>query len=303
MIRSTALFFAILASAAAARAQFDSPVWYLQYEVSMKANHTARVTDLEGIVWTSTWVIDRTFSAGATLDMRTDGPLITTVTGSSVDPEKLQKMSQADQMKFAQEMLESMQYSANWMPGPLDISEIGEMNAHILSVSVPVHIHYDYKSSANDVPDGMGDRYDYLQTRAAEFTGGTLYAGDQYKLEINNASKKYWLVLPYGGQDFAPETKGVNWEHTNTSRRSGTAEWAQVERTSSESRADWLPGDLKFAGSTVTTGWPVIEGQFDASGKIAGEKTFNATFVESGVEVPIAVTFRYALTTNPPAKK
>jgi hypothetical protein len=298
-----ALVTVAMLAPALARAQHDVPVWYLEYEVTMKANHTAATSASSGPTST-TWVFERVFAASAKLDMRNEGSVIGTSQAAMADPEKFKNMSQAEMMKYSQDMLAAMQYTANWMPGPLDLGEEPDaMLNHMKSVSVPVRFHYQVATTGKDLVDEMGNKFDYSRVHTGTATGGKLHLGDLYKFEINTQSKKYWLALPFNGQDIDPLTRLIKWETVDKTRMEGSSKWEETRKTD-DSEIDWLPLlEIESAGESTLGASPLIEGTLAGPDKITGEKTFTAHFSDMAVNVPVTITVRYALTSTPPARK
>lgn len=292
------LFF-WLALAPAVRAQHDVPVWYIAYDVTIRVDHTRTVTPESGGSVTTTVKFERSFSARAKLDLRNEGSVIVQTRQALMDPEKMKNMSQAEIMRYTRDMLNAMQYVANWMPGPPELGdEPDAMMRHMKASSSPIRFRYEETRSGSNVTDEMGGRYDYLWTRTGTASGGLLYLGDQYKLEINTQSNKYWLLLPYGGQDLDPQTRLVKWVTVEKARPAGAAAWGEEKRTTDDSTVDWLPA-FKLELPPNQGEWPLIEGSIASPDRITGEKTFNGSYADGTATVPVTVTFRYTVSSTP----
>src|SRR5262245_4912496 len=112
------LFLLCLVLAGAAYAQLDAPVWYVQYEVKLHTNFTQQGSAMKTGI-TTVYKIDHSFTSTSKLDMRNAGAVI------SLDVSKLTgadytKLSPQEQLKISQQMLDGMQYTANWMQGPME---------------------------------------------------------------------------------------------------------------------------------------------------------------------------------------
>jgi hypothetical protein len=282
----------------AAHAQRDVPVWYIRYEAILHVDYTAPPTTEGGGTITETYRFDRRVAGSATLDMRNEGSVIVQTRQAMMDAEKMKSMSQAEMMKYSQDMLDAMQYAANWMPGPLEPGdEPDAMMRLMLASSVPVEFQYEATRSGRNMTDELGGRYDFEVTRHGSFSGGKLYLGDQYKFEVNTKSNQYWLVLPYAGQELDPRTRAA-WETVEKSRPAGTEEWKDVKRQASDTSIDWLPGfTLDLPANTGT--WPVIEGPLGPAGRITGEKTFSGSYTDGPNTIPITLKYRYTVSSNP----
>jgi hypothetical protein len=296
---------AALAIAPAARAQHDVPVWYLDYEVTIKASHTAATTTYGSQPSSTTWTLDRVFAASAKLDMRNEGSVIGANQAAMADPDKFKNMTQAEMMQYSQDMLAAMQYTANWMPGPLDVGDGQDaMTNHMKSTSVPVRLSYQSVNTGKNLVDEMGEKFDLTTTVSGVASEGTLYPGDQYKFELNTQGKKYWLILPYTGGDLDPDAGKVTIDTVEKIRMAGSDTW-QEKRSTREMESGWLPDKIKIdkTGESAMGDVPVIVGTLAGPGPITGGKTFNATFLDAGVNVPMTITFKYTLSPTSPAKK
>lgn len=288
-----------IALAPMARPQHDVPVWYVAYDVTIRVDHTAISKPESGGSLTTTYKFERSLSASAKLDLRNEGSVIVQAQQIMTDPEKMKKMSQAEIMKYTQDMLSAMQYTANWMPGPVDLGdEPDAMMKHMKAATVPVRFRYEETRTGANLVNEMGDKYDYLRTRTGTASGGLLYLGDQVKFEVNTQSKKYWLLLPYGGQDLDPQARSIKWVTVEKTRPPGAATWGEEKRNTEDAEADWLPA-FKLDLPPNSGDWPVIEGTITSPDKITGEKTFNGSYSDGPTSVPITVTYRYTVSSKP----
>jgi hypothetical protein len=155
----------------------------------MKVEHTGPSSSMSGA--TTAWNIERVFESTVKLDLRNPGQVLSMLGGNQIDPEKYVKMSTAEQLKYTQQITDAMQYTANWMPGPVELGDAPDaMMTHMQEVSVPVRIHYDRLTTGNNLVDETGGHFDYSERATASFTGGKVYTSpDQAKFELNSASK------------------------------------------------------------------------------------------------------------------
>lgn len=298
------LFLLLLAmSAPAVRAQFDAPVWYVQYEVSMTLDKTVPGTGQRGPT-TTVWKIERTFESAVKLDMRNMGQVLSMMEGNQLDPEKFKKMSMAEQLQYSQQMMDAMQHAANWMPGPYEGGDgQDDMLNHMKSVSVPVRLNYHCLTTGNNLVNETGSHYDYFEETTAAFTGGLAYTSpDQTKFEMNESTHKYWLSLPWSYTDMNTALNEVHWLTVTKYRDAGTTAWGPEERGTNDSGIDRIGGSFKFDALPNNATMPLIEGTFDGSGKISGVKSFTGRLSETGPDIPVTLTFKYTVTTTPPAR-
>ena len=294
---------AALILASAAHAQFDAPVWYVQYEVIMKVDHSATGTGAMGTT-TTTLRMERAFAGTAKLDMRNMGQVLS-MDMSSFDAEKYKNMTTAEQLKVSQQMMDAMQYAANWMPGPLEVGdEPDAMMNHMLAVSVPVRFTYDCTTTGNNLSDETGGKYDYFAQSTATASGGKAYLGDQIKFEMDTAKKKYWLMLPFGYTDLNAERNDVKWVRVKKYRPAGTTAWGDEERKTDDASLDTIGDQIKFDSLPANSQLPVIVGTLDPSATtITGEKAFAGHLAGEAIpDVPVTLTFKYTVSTTPPAE-
>jgi hypothetical protein len=289
-----------LSHARAAHAQLDAPVWYVQYRVTVKADFTQP----DG-AWTRVYKVDNSFATTVKLDMRNQGQVLS-LNMQRFDPEKMKNMTPADQLKLSQDMLNAMQDCANWMQGPIEgLDDTIGMRNHMIAVSVPVRIHYELTANGHDVVDEMGSHWDSFEQTTASFSGGNVYTSpDQARFEMNTATKKYWLSLPFTFQDMNDPQKEIEWVTVRKSKAVGAAAWDPEERSTSSTGLD-LIGDAFRPDPPFANGGliPVIEGTLDSSGRISGERSYTGHTARTGPNVPVTLTYRYTVTQTPPAKK
>jgi hypothetical protein len=290
----------LLIPAATASAQLDTPVWYLSYDATIKTAHNADA--LDGTKGTVAWTVERGFSgATAVLDLRSEGAVLSATQMMSMDPDKMKNMSPEEAMKFSQQYMDAMQYTANWMPGPVEgVDGQDGMRRHMESVSVPVNIKYERFASGVAIDDDEKE-FDYERKTTAKSLGHKIYLSDQFKFELNTSSKKYWLSLPYWGQDMSG-TEGVEWVETGKSRPTGTPTWGAEEHTTRNSQLEHFLAEFKVEPGKDGMGGFLIEGTFSGTGPITGEKTFKGTLNDGAHTVPMTLTYRYTVSPTPPAK-
>jgi hypothetical protein len=304
MSRSTAAllpFLVVFSWAGAAHAQLDAPVWYVQYEAKLHTNFTQAGTGMRGGI-TTVYKIEHTFTNTSKLDMRNPGAVI------SLDVSKLTgadytKLSPQEQLKISQQMLDGMQYTANWMQGPMEnVDDTDAMHRHMLDVSVPIRISYEETSTGNNLVNEVGTHYDMWEQTTASYSGSNVYASpDQVKFEMNTKTKQYWLVLPFAFQDMNNLGSVVPWVTVRKSRATGAAAWDPEERTTSKTGIDVIGGGFRLKLPPTGFQAPVIEGTLDGSGRISGTKSFTGHMDRPGADVPVTLTYTYTVTQTPPA--
>jgi hypothetical protein len=304
MTRIFALTILVLCVALPVSAQMslDSDVCYVQYRVTIKADHTTAgkalsegrtiVTKYES-VWENT----------VKLDMRSPGQTLSMLTGNQLDPAKLQKMSPAEQLKFSQDMLNAMQYSANWMQGAPEGLDGGDaMLAHMQSVSVPVRVSFQQTTTGSDLVSEMGSHFDMFEQTTLSYAGTGYTSPDQVKFEMNSSSKKYWLALPFNFKDMQNQGDALKFVRVSKDRPHGAAAWNPEETHTDETGVDVLGESFRCEANMNGQQFPTIEGTIDATGNISGEKSFPGHMDRLGPDVPVTLTYRYTVTKAPPAK-
>jgi hypothetical protein len=259
-------------------------------------DHRATENAPDGGTVTRTYKLDRTFSGSAKLDLRNEGSVIAQTQQAMMDPDKMKNMTQAEMMKYSQDMLATLQYTANWMAGAPELGDGDDaMLNHMKGQAVPVTFNGEDTKLGVNVSNEMGDKYDYLTTRTG--TGsGAIYLGDQCKFEVNTQSKTYWLLLPYTGQSL-DTTRPFRWETVEKTRPAGATAWKEDARRTDDAPSDWMPAIT--LESSPGWGGPLIEGTYTAPDRITGEKTLNGSYNDGPHSVPVMVTYRYTVSSTP----
>jgi len=301
MTRILALSFLVIlggVSVAHSQMSLDSDVCYVNYTVTIKVDHTASVQGR-----TDTWKYESVWENTVKLDQRTPGQALSIVNGNQFDPAKLAKMTPAEQMKVSQDMLNAMQYAANWMQGAPEGVDGGDaMLAHMQAVSVPVRVNYAMTSTGNDLVDEMGSHFDVDDKTSLTYSGTNYTYPDQVKFEMNSASNKHWLILPFNFQDMTNQGNALKFVTVSKNRPHGAANWNPAETHTEETGVDALGESFRF--DTIANGQsiPIIEGTTDATGKVSGTASYPGHMDRLGANVPVTLTYRYTVTKTPPAR-
>jgi hypothetical protein len=237
------------------------------------------------------------------LDQRTPGQALSIVNGNQFDPAKLAKMTPAEQMKVSQDMLNAMQYAANWMQGaPEGVDGTDAMAAHMKAVSVPVRVNYTMTSTGSDLVDEMGAHFDVDAKTTLTYSGTNYTDPSRVKFEMNSASKKHWLILPFNFQDMTNQGDALKFVTVRKTRPHGAANWNPAETHTEETGVDALGQSFHF--DTLANGQdiPIIEGTTDATGKVSGTVSYPGHMDRLGANVPVTLTYRYTVTKTPPAR-
>ncbi len=306
MIRPVAvavLLTVCLALASAVHAQLDAPVWYVQYEVRIHADASHAQSGMQGPT-TVAWKVDNSFENTVKLDMRNMGQVLS-LDMSKFDTAKMQNMSPTEQLKMSQQMLDAMQNCANWMVGPVEGLDDGEaMQAHMIATSVPVRINYDCTTTGSNLVTEMGSHYDLLvRTTAVDSSKKVYCSPDQVKFEMNAATHKYWLVIPFVFRSMENKTPEVEFVTVSKTCAPGTNAWGEGERTTNMTSIDIIGSEFKLDTLPNRSQNPLIEGTIDASGRIAGQKSFQGHMTSTGPDVPVTLTYTYTVTQTPPAAR
>jgi hypothetical protein len=275
----------------------DSDIAYVNYQVAVNVDHTKTENGL-----TTTWKYDSVWENTVKLDVRSPGQVLSVVTGNQFDPAKMAKMTPAEQMKMSQDMLNAMQYTANWIQGaPAGVDGGDAMLAHMKAVSVPVRISYTMTSTGSDLVDEMGEHYDTWSQTTVTYAGTGYTSPSEVKFEMNSASKKHWLMLPFNFKDVQDQGNVLKWVTVSKSRKHGAAAWNPEETNTQETLLDALGESFRFneipAGQTI----PIVEGSTDAAGKVSGSASYAGYMDRLRRDVPATLTYRYTVTKTPPA--
>jgi hypothetical protein len=206
-------------------------------------------------------------------------------------------------MKFSQQMVDAMQYTANWIPNAPEGLDGGDaMLAHMKAVSVPVHVSFTKTTTGDNLEDETGGHYDIWEQTTLTYAGNAYTSPDQVKFEMNTASKKHWLSLPFNFQDMENQGNVLKWVTVRKSRKHGATAWNPEETHTEETILDALGESFRF--DTLPNGQliPIIEGTTDAAGKVSGVRSYPGHMDRFGPAVPVTMSYRYAVTTTPPAK-
>ena len=298
-----ALFVAVPAPKAAGgdvKTYLNAPVWYLQYEVSLKASHQDTRTPAEGGKYTTAMSLDRFFSGGYTFDTRMQGPGLSTNRGM----ENAEKMTQAEMMKATQAMLARMDNVAFWMETPVDMGDdVAAAGKKKIDASmVPARVDYTKVMVREDLRNELNQLFKET-TRTTASGSASVYPPGSLMFEIDTTAGEYLLSLPWNFSDMSTEANAVKMESVVRTEVQGEA--PLEERTASEMSIDSLPEDLVVEDPSAQAGGSlVVGGKLDpAAGKVSGENTVKVHFKDGVDTVPGTLVFRYTLTMTPPAKK
>ncbi|HET6348222.1 MAG TPA: hypothetical protein VFH88_03980 [Candidatus Krumholzibacteria bacterium] len=275
----------------------NTPVWYLSYQVTLKASYET-TNDVPVGTSVTTINLERVMSDQKEFNLRSAGmgPLSMR---ALADPDKA---SAADAGQTSMKVLNSMDTCANWLAAGAGANP-NATDADIAKdtePSSPSRIDYTRVDSNRDFVDETGTVFDVTTTTTIKGTGKVLVMGmGTVILEMNKASKTYMLTLPFGSSPTGPEIKR---EIVTVARPKGKAPDEQRESGALETD---FPARLELNPPQPDgiDGGVLIRGTLDpAAGKIAGQQTFNVNFNDGPYALPGTLTFTYALTTMPPAK-
>jgi hypothetical protein len=294
----TALLFpATPLRAATAQEMLNAPVWYLEYTVTLTSTHSGGY-DRNGGKVSFTSTLTRVTSDRKSFNVRSQGPgalsmmeMAAGATGGG---------AAADAQRLQTEMLSQMDNMANWIVGGATMDP-GGTDADVAkdtTPSSPSRIDYQHVENGVGLVDETGAKYDYTRTTTIRGEGMVLIMGlGAMTLEMNTAKKTYSVTLPSGA---APTGPGVVREEVYAHRAEG--QQPTESRESEEQRIDFPSGlSLVMPQQNGMQGGVVIRGTLDpASGKIAGEQSFPATYTDGAEKIPATLVFKYVLTTTPP---
>jgi hypothetical protein len=282
----------------------NAPVWYLEYEVTFTSTHQGSYTrpDIAGTL-SFTSRLERVFSGSEVLNLRSPGPgpigmaALTGVAEGSTP-------SAADAQRISTQMMSLMDHTANWLVGGAALDE-GATDADVTAATLlttPARIDYRRVDTGKNLEDDAGRRYDTTHTTTITGSGAVSAGGFGVTiLELDTARESYVLQLPYG---FNSMLSRATMETVDVVTYSGAA--PEETRQSDDVPFDRVPTglDLDAPQEGAALGGVLIRGTLDpASGKIAGEQSFQAHYDERHKPAPGTLVFKYTLTMTPPAKK
>jgi hypothetical protein len=274
----------------------NAPVWYVQYEVSFKANHKG--TYPAGDVPISFTVsLERVFSATEALGLRSQGPgalSMSTMYGGAGG----KTPTVAEAQELSNKMMSQMEHTANWMPGAATDEEVTAST----TPSSPVRLDYTRVDIGKNLVDESGGTFDVKTTTTTKGTSTVLTGGfGGIILEMDTSAKTYVMTLPFvfgHPKDYA-KSETV----TITQPKGG----ATIEvRETKDVAFDLFPSELALDNPKegFQSGGVTVRGTLDpAKGLITGEQSFKGHYKESGnLTVPGTFVFKYTLTMTPPKK-
>jgi hypothetical protein len=295
-----AAVMATVAPAAASTAEEfrNAPVWYLEYEVSLKSTSSGPIESEVGKV-SFTASLERVFAGAAELNLRSEGPgaigMADLTKGMGANP------TAADAQKISEKMFAVMEHTANWLVAGNALDENAtDPTAGMMGATRPARLDYKRIEVGKDLADETGAKYDWSLTTTITGTGDVQGGGfGGIILEMNTAEKTYVLTLPLG---FASEAKASR-ETVEVYSSKGSP--PSEERKSDETALNIVPQGLAL--DTPPSGTPggglLLRGTLDpATGKISGEPTFQAHYNEANTTAPGTIVVKYTLTMTPPKK-
>lgn len=276
----------------------NTPVWYVQYEVSFKATYQGTTPVSPGSK-SYTVSMERSFSATDRYNLRSQGPgslSMSAMYGASSGKQPTVAEAQAMSMR----MMENMDSQANWIAMGAAADENPDIAASLQPTS-PCRVDYTRVDIGKDLVGDQGEHYDIKTTTTVKGSGNVLALGmGALSLELDTKAKTYVFTLPMG---FDAQGAQVKQEQVTFLQVKGSA--GQETRETTDVLLDYVLQRLELVDpkESQVQGGVTIRGTLDATtGKITGEKTFAAHYNEHNVSVPGTLSYKYTLTMTPPAK-
>jgi hypothetical protein len=289
------------AAASTAEEFLNAPVWYLEYEVSLKSTSSGS-EDLEVGKLSFTANLERVFAGAAELNLRSGGPgpiAMGELLGGSAGATP----SAADAMKINEKLMSVMDHTANWMVAGNALDENAtDPTAGMMGSARPARIDYKRVDTSKGLLDDDGRELDRTVTTTIKGTGKVLGGGfGGIILEMNTAEKSLILTLPLG---FAVQEGSAVEEIVEVLHPKGSA---PVEtRKTEDVPLDRVPQGLVLddASTSKAAGAVTVRGVLDPStGKISGEQSFKVRYDEVlRTKAPGTALVKYTLTMTPPEK-
>lgn len=269
--------------------------WDLAYEVdfksSTKGTYNSSVVAAVG-TFSYTLDVEQSFSAKVALDVHSPGPSLSmtklAMAGGTPDPEATMKLvMKTDQM-------------SSWMHGGPTFdddasadAQMAAMTAHLDALKGPGRVHYLRIDIGHGIINEMGSKYD-VTIRATRIGSGKVGPhSESIMFEIDSETGKYLLSLPFAFRDDSM----TSLQH-KTVRQSSMDGHVSFDSTVHQTSMEYGLGRLEIDEPGVLVGqMPILEGPLDPSaGKIVGERTIKAHFVDGVDNIPGTLTIRYTLT-------
>ncbi len=285
--------------AATAQDFLDAPVWYVHYEVTFVSNYTVPTSSMHGPM-TSTTTFTRVLTGTDKLNLRSQGPgaigMAELTEGMGKSP------SMAESQKMTMKMMSMMDVRANWMVGGDAVDGGSSENSGLVTAGT-VSVDYTCVATGKDLVNETGSKYDLTVTSTVKGSGPVQSGGMGVSvLELDTSDNSFAVTLP-----FACGAQGPGAKMQIVSVAQGKGGSPDESRSERDVRFDTFPADITLdsAPKGSAQGGVLLRGTFDpATGKIAGEQSFPAHWNDNTVTpAPATLTFRYTLTTTPPAKK
>jgi hypothetical protein len=282
------------------KSYLNAPVWYLEYEVSLKASRQDSRKEGEGEV-TTTMSLDRVFSGMVKFDTRMQGPGLTTNQGI----ENAATMTLEQMMKATQDMTDRIDNVAYWMETPPefgdDLSAVSAaMKKHMDASMVPARLDYVREIRGENLRNELNTLYNQT-TRTTRQGQAKVLPTSSLMFEVDTTAKQYSLSLPFSFKDMSADTKTAKEETVTRTELAGEA--PEEVRSEYDISIDMIPRDLTVDDPKALLGnLLVVHGDLDASGKISGERSFKVHFDDDNVPTAGTLVLRYTLTQTPPAK-
>jgi hypothetical protein len=293
-----ALTIAVCASSAQAQAIDDwlnAEAWDVEFEVTYKSSTKGTLkSEAVSAVGSFTYTLDveQSFSGKVPLDLRSPGASLSltrlALAGGTPDPEATTNLiMKTDQM-------------SSWMQGGPAFDDDGTadeqvaaMTAHLNALKGPGKVQYVRVDVGKGLVNEMGSKYD-VTIRETRIGSGKVGPGSEsIMFEIDAETGKYLLSLPYAFRD--DSMTSLQHKTVTQSTMDGVV---STDSTMRQTSMDYGIGRLVIEEPGLPVGqMPYLEGPVDpAAGKIVGERTIKASFVDRIENVPGTLTIRYTVT-------
>jgi len=273
----------------------NAEAWKLVYEVTFTSSSKGTInSSFVAAVGTFNYTLDveQSFSATLPLDMRSPG--------ASLSMTKLAMAGAAADPTATMDLIMKTDRMSSWMHsgGTMDENasadaQMAAMKAHLDALKGPGKVQYVRIDIGHDIINEMGSKYD-VTTRTTKIGSGKVSPPSEVVMfEIDAETGRYLLSLPYGFGD-----------DSMTSLQQKTVTQITMDgnvSTDSTLHQTSMPngiGQIVIDEPSILVGsMPLFEGPLDLSvGKIVGERTVKAHFVEGVENVPGTLVFKYTLT-------
>ena len=281
----------------------DANAWQLEYQISFKASGSGTAKLLQGSMDYQTSL---SWDASETISISSRSQ------GASIAMRKLTKnlsnpAAAANMQKAMMDIVMQSDNIASWMATIEGAAELGDeelsaekfkafAEAQAKKESGKVTLDYSEQRHGEHLVTEIGTAYKQTVRTTRRGTGAISPNGQQITLEVNAATKRFSLALPV----ILPLVQGAMYtEETVSTTQEEKKPKPEEERETRTAALEYFPGKITVTdaalssgdGGVITEDPIVLQG-----GKLSGQRTTTATYVNSNDTVAGTLVLKYTLT-------